>query len=76
MLGGGVFLPSSGVGVRVAMEQKLTLRSSFTTLGAFPDYDGLREIVDGLDYGIGLLLGAGAVDERIWEAIGWDVLDS
>ncbi len=58
------------------MEQKLTLRSSFTTLGAFPDYDGLREIVDGLDYGIGLLLGAGAVDERIWEATGWDVLDS
>ena len=44
-------------------------------IAAFPDYDTLREIADGLGNGIGLLLEAGAVDERIWEAIGWDVLD-
>ena len=50
--------------------------SQLLIIAAFPDYDTLREIVDGLGNGIGLLLEAGAVDERIWEATGWDVLDS
>ena len=50
--------------------------SQLLIIAAFPDYDTLREIVDGRGNGIGLLLEAGAVDERIWEATGWDVLDS